>query len=100
MPSIIVGGNAVDVHVKGTNKRPVLAGTARLVRPGTVKFRQHTFKVERAIAVWDGNYYALAAMLALGLEEGGGAMRIGLLHYTTDEEVERALAVLAAVAGR
>ena len=41
------------------------------------------------IFVWDGNYYALGAMLALGLEEHGGAVRAGFLHYTTLDEVDR-----------
>ena len=45
---------------------------------------------DEAIAVWDGNYYALALMEQLGLEERGGAVRAGFLHYTTAEEVDRA----------
>jgi len=47
------------------------------------------------IYVWDGNYYALALMLKPGLEEQGGAVRVGLGHYNTVEEVERFLDVLA-----
>ena len=35
------------------------------------------------IFTWDGNYYALEAIRALGLEDGGGALRVGYLHYTT-----------------
>lgn len=50
------------------------------------------------IFAWDGNYYALAAMTALGLEERGGAVRIGLLHYNTAAEVERFTAVLVRLA--
>ena len=46
------------------------------------------------IYVWDGNYYALALMERLGLEEHGGAVRVGLAHYNTVEEVDRFLAVL------
>jgi cysteine desulfurase family protein (TIGR01976 family) len=41
------------------------------------------------IFTWDGNYYALAAMEALGLEGRGGALRAGFLHYTTLDEVDR-----------
>jgi cysteine desulfurase family protein (TIGR01976 family) len=43
------------------------------------------------IYVWDGNYYALALMLKLGLEDHGGAVRVGLGHYNTVEEVEQFL---------
>jgi cysteine desulfurase family protein (TIGR01976 family) len=50
---------------------------------------------ERGIHVWDGDYYALEPMRALGLAERGGAVRAGFLHYTSEEEVDRLLAALA-----
>lgn len=52
---------------------------------------------ERGIYVWDGNYYALAVMERLGLEAGGGAVRIGLVHYNTVEEIDRLIAELQAL---
>ncbi len=52
-----------------------------------------------AIASWDGNYYALSIMQRLGLEERGGGLRIGFLHYTTRGEVDRALDVIEGLAG-
>jgi cysteine desulfurase family protein (TIGR01976 family) len=51
-----------------------------------------------SIASWDGNYYALSIMQRLGLEEHGGGLRIGFLHYTTRDEVDRALDVLERLA--
>jgi cysteine desulfurase family protein (TIGR01976 family) len=50
---------------------------------------------ERELYVWDGNYYALEPMRALGLEGSGGAVRAGFLHYTTEDEVDRLLEALA-----
>ena len=50
------------------------------------------------ILVWDGNYYALSTMVSLGLEETGGAVRAGYLHYTTPGEVERFLDALRSFA--
>jgi cysteine desulfurase family protein (TIGR01976 family) len=47
----------------------------------------------RDIYVWDGDYYALEPMRALGLGEGG-AVRAGFLHYTTEDEVDRLLEAL------
>jgi cysteine desulfurase family protein (TIGR01976 family) len=44
---------------------------------------------ERDVYVWDGNYYALSLMEALGLEEHGGAVRAGFLHYNTAGEAAR-----------
>ena len=49
---------------------------------------------ERGIFCWDGNYYALTLMERLGLEESGGALRIGLAHYNTADEVDRLLTAL------
>jgi len=50
---------------------------------------------ERGFAVWWGNYYALEVMKRLGLEDGGGAVRVGFVHYNTAEEVDRLLGELA-----
>jgi cysteine desulfurase family protein (TIGR01976 family) len=50
---------------------------------------------ERGFAVWHGNYYALEVMKRLGLEGDGGAVRVGLVHYNTGEEVDRLLDELA-----
>ena len=50
------------------------------------------------VFAWSGNYYAIAVMEALGLEESGGAVRIGFCHYSTTEEVDYVLAQLDALA--
>jgi selenocysteine lyase/cysteine desulfurase len=44
---------------------------------------------ERGIFVWDGDYYAVEVMKALGLDEG--AVRVGIVHYNTADEVDRLL---------
>jgi cysteine desulfurase family protein (TIGR01976 family) len=49
---------------------------------------------ERGIAVWQGNYYAVEVMKRLGLEDSGGAVRAGIVHYNTADEVDRLLAQL------
>ena len=46
---------------------------------------------ERGIFVWDGNYYALAVTERLDVEDKGGMVRVGLVHYNTMEEVDRLL---------
>lgn len=48
---------------------------------------------EAGIFVWHGNYYALQITETLGLEPDG-MVRIGLVHYNTDEEVARLLQAL------
>jgi len=47
---------------------------------------------EHEVAVWWGNYYALETMRRLGLDEWMGAVRAGIVHYNTEEEVDRLLA--------
>jgi len=44
---------------------------------------------ESSIFVWDGNYYALAVTERLGLENSGGMVRVGPVHYNTVEEIKR-----------
>ncbi len=41
------------------------------------------------IYVWDGNYYALAVTQRLGVEDSGGMVRVGAVHYNTLDEVSR-----------
>ena len=43
---------------------------------------------ERGIFTWDGNYYALNLTERLGVEDKGGMLRIGLVHYNTVEEID------------
>jgi cysteine desulfurase family protein (TIGR01976 family) len=47
-------------------------------------------------AVWQGNYYALEVMKRLGLEDGG-AVRAGIVHYNTADEVDGLLSEIAAL---
>ncbi len=47
---------------------------------------------------YHGNYYALGVTTALGLEESGGAVRAGYLHYTTRDEADRLCDALASLA--
>ena len=48
----------------------------------------------RTIYVWNGNMYALELTERLGLENKGGLLRIGLVHYNTAAEVDRLLRAL------
>jgi selenocysteine lyase/cysteine desulfurase len=49
---------------------------------------------DQGIFTWDGNYYAINLTERLGLENCGGFLRIGFVHYNTEEEVERVLKFL------
>jgi len=54
---------------------------------------------ESGIYTWDGNYYALSVMERLGLQEAGGMLRVGLVHYNTVGEIERLVGVLEGIVG-
>jgi selenocysteine lyase/cysteine desulfurase len=49
---------------------------------------------DKGICVWAGNYYAVELMRSLGLEDTGGAVRAGVVCYTTNDEVDRLLGAL------
>ncbi len=50
--------------------------------------------------VWDGNYYALAVTERLGLEDTGGMVRVGPVHYNTMDEIEGLGAALRKIASQ
>ena len=74
------------------------------LRAPTVSFTHHSITAEEigamlaahGIFTWAGNFYALELSEALGLEPEG-ALRVGLLHYNTMEEVERFLRELSSI---
>ena len=53
----------------------------------------------RAIATWDGDFYAQALVERLGLADRGGLLRIGIVHYNTVAEVDRLLGALDEIVG-
>jgi len=70
---------------------PTFAITHETVSPSAAAERLG----ERGFAVWHGNYYAVEIMQRLGLEDG--AVRVGIVHYNTEDEVRRLLDELAAI---
>jgi len=71
---------------------PTFAVTSESISPRDAALRL----AERGFAVWDGNYYAVEIMERLGLPEG--AVRIGIVHYNTADEVDRLLDALSRLA--
>jgi cysteine desulfurase family protein (TIGR01976 family) len=55
---------------------------------------------EAGIYVWDGNYYALAVTERLGLEESGGMVRAGAVHYNTVADIQKFGEALGKLAAR
>jgi len=49
---------------------------------------------DAGVCVFSGDYYAYEYFTTMGLRESGGAVRAGVYHYNTVEDVERLLAAL------
>jgi len=69
---------------------PTLSFTLEGISPQEIARRLN----DANIFAWAGNFYALAVTERLGLEEHGGLLRVGLVHYNTAEEVDYFLGVL------
>ncbi len=50
------------------------------------------------IFVWDGDFYATGLIERLGKADSGGVLRLGLVHYNTEAEVDRTLDALERIA--
>jgi cysteine desulfurase family protein (TIGR01976 family) len=53
---------------------------------------------QAGVYLWDGNYYALAVTERLGLEDSGGMVRVGPVHYNTVEEIHKFGEALGSIA--
>ena len=53
----------------------------------------------QGIYAWDGDFYATGLIERLGKADGGGVLRLGLVHYNTVDEVDRTLEALESLAG-
>jgi cysteine desulfurase family protein (TIGR01976 family) len=51
----------------------------------------------RGVCAWDGDGYARELFDALGVTEAGGAVRMGVVHYNTVEEVDLAVDAIASL---
>ncbi|MGH3105048.1 MAG: cysteine desulfurase-like protein [Gaiellaceae bacterium] len=105
-----IGWDAIRAHEHELGERFLtgLPESCTLYGPRTMEGRVATFAFnvdglgpreaatllgERGFAVWHGNYYAVEVMNRLGLPDG--AVRAGIVHYNTAEEVDGLLAALS-----
>lgn len=84
-----------------------------IAEPGRVAERTPTFALtfdgvspraaaealgRQGIYAWDGDFYAQGLIERLGLFAGGGVLRLGIVHYTTAEEVDRTIEAIGRIA--
>ncbi|HZL83934.1 MAG TPA: cysteine desulfurase-like protein [Candidatus Krumholzibacteria bacterium] len=56
-----------------------------------------THLASRDIQAWNGNHFAMTIMETLGLEQSGGTVRVGAVHYNTHEEIDLLVQALHAL---
>ncbi len=105
-----IGWEAIKAHERSLGERFLsgLSDNVTLYGPPTMAGRVATFAFnvegvssqevstrlgEAGYAVWNGDYYAVEVMKRLGLEDGG-AVRAGIVHYNTIDEVDGLLAAI------
>ena len=95
---LIEGLDRIDgVHQYGTRDLDRRVPTVTFTVEGQTPAAVAAALGAQGIFIWDGNYYALELMERLGLEQSGGAVRVGAAHYTTAEEIDRFLEAVAAL---
>ena len=72
---------------------PTVSFTARGKSPREIA----TALADRNIFVWSGHNFAVEVVRALGLEESGGVVRIGPVHYNSTDEIDTLLEALAEI---
>jgi cysteine desulfurase family protein (TIGR01976 family) len=84
----------VQVLPAPAGRTPTLSLTVPRSRPRRVVAELS----RRGVCAWDGDGYARELFDALGVTEAGGAVRLGIVHYNTVDEVDRAVDAIGALA--
>jgi cysteine desulfurase family protein (TIGR01976 family) len=107
-----LGWEAITAHERELGRRFLdgLPSDVRLYGLRTMEGRVPTFAItlqdktptevakhlaDRGIFVWHGDYYAVEVMKRLRLPDG--AVRVGIVHYNTADEIDRLLSELRAL---
>ena len=98
----LVGGVQVinGARIYGITKRndwKKRVATVSLRKEGTTPEQLARALAAENIFAWNGNSYAIGLSEALGVEESGGLLRLGLVHYNTLDEIDAALRVIERV---
>lgn len=77
------------------------ADTQRRTPTFALTFKEHTPEQvarrlgQHNICVGSGHFYALGLIQQLGLQDCGGVLRVGMMHYNTQQEIDMLFEVLA-----
>ena len=85
--------DGVDIYgppLKETQRAPTISFTVENKRPEEIC----RYLADHSICAWDGHFYAIRAVEAMGLMGQGGVTRMGIAAYNTSEEIEYVIATL------
>ena len=85
------------VRIFGLTERADLesrVATVSLHKEGTTPEQLARALAEENIFAWNGSFYAQSVSERMGVEESGGWLRLGLVHYNTVDEIDRCVRVL------
>jgi cysteine desulfurase family protein (TIGR01976 family) len=96
--SLLAGLGAMD-HVTLYGRASLRAPTACFNVAGRPPAEVARHLAERRVNVWNGDNYAWELAGALGIRDGGGGVRAGVVHYNDRSEVDRLLEAVGELAG-
>jgi cysteine desulfurase family protein (TIGR01976 family) len=82
-PGVTLYGPRELTHIE--QRVPTFGFRVKDVDPRTISEKLDKY----GIFTWSGNYYALSVTERLGVEEKGGMVRVGAVHYNTADEITR-----------
>ena len=74
-------------------RTPTLSFTVSRMRPRQVAAEL----ARRGVCAWDGDFYSRELFDAIGVNETGGAVRLGLLHYNSPDDVGKLVDAVSAL---
>ena len=92
---MMVGGLEAMGHVTTYGRAPLRAPTTCFNVAGLRPVEVARHLAERGVNVWNGDNYAWELAGVLGIRDGGGAVRAGVVHYNDESDVNRLLEAVA-----
>jgi cysteine desulfurase family protein (TIGR01976 family) len=89
---VLLGGLEAMGHVTAYGKAARRTATAYFTVAGRTPREVAEHLVARRVNVWNGHNYAWELTGALAIRDAGSAVRAGLVHYNSREDVDRLLA--------
>jgi selenocysteine lyase/cysteine desulfurase len=92
---VLLGGLDGMRHVTTYGKAASRTATAYFTVAGRTPRQVADHLASRKVNVWNGHNYAWELTGALGIRDGGSAVRAGLVHYNDASDVARLLDAVA-----